>query len=166
MVWSPCLFLVRTHADLYQILSITNRGATPMRADAACATPGFYGAPVSGTGSHLRRHFSLSLEESPLQALKNAPVGSVFHTRHLHTPRTLTRAWGKPKKPSAFRGEANATLTRSSKHYPYHNSTGIDPILVLVRIAFAALAVRGGFFWPLAPQHAFRRARGAEAAGQ
>ncbi len=89
----------------------TNRGATPMRADAACATTGFYGAPVSGTGSHLRRHFSLSLEESPLQALKNALDAAAFFTPATCAPLAQLRVLrGKPKKPYAFRGEANATL--------------------------------------------------------
>ena len=126
-----------------------------MQADAACATPGFYGAPVSGVGLApsstllaIARRISFASPEKRAQR-------AAFFTPATSAPLAQLRVReGKPKKPSAFRGEANATLTRRSKHYPYHNRTGIDPILVPVRIVFTALAVRGGFFWPLAPQHA------------
>ena len=72
--------------------------------------PGFSGAPASRTGSHPRRPCSHSLAESPSQALKNA-LRSVFHPRHLRTPRTATRARGKPQKPYSRRERSTGSRT-------------------------------------------------------
>ncbi len=97
------------------------------------------------TGSHLRRHNSLSLVEPPLQALKNAPIGQRFsHPPPTHPSHSYRVRRGKPKKPSAFHGEAYASLTKTS--------ICIDPIIVMVRIAFASPRSAEGFsgLWPLA----------------
>ncbi len=103
-----------------------NRGATPVLAIAARATTGFSGVPMSGDGlapSSTQRAFGGF--EPPLQALKNAPHrGSVFHTRHLHTPRTATRAKGQAEK--TLRGPRRSTGYPYQHQYRHRSNDSLD----------------------------------------
>ncbi len=90
------------------------------------------------TGSHLRRPNSLMLVEPPLQALKNAPKGQRFsHPPPPHPSHSYRVRAGKPKKPSAFRGEAPATHTNTS--------TGNDPTLFVVCVPILLSRSAEGF---------------------
>ncbi len=66
-------------------LNNIDRGATPMRADAAWATPGFSGAPPSGPRSHPRRHDTGcafgSARSSPFASAKQRRLRQAFITR-------------------------------------------------------------------------------------
>ena len=99
--------------------SNTNRGATPMRADAAWATPGFSGAPPSGPRSHPRQTSPGCAFAAPgrlaSQALSNAALRARVHCPAASAPLAqLSRARGlRPEKPSADRGAAKAMRTRT-----------------------------------------------------
>ncbi len=75
----------------------------------------------------------------PSQALSNAPFGQRSLPGRLRTPRTASRARGlRPEKPSADRGAAKATRTRTG--------IGSLPILLLVWVACASPRKAEGFF--------------------
>ena len=103
----------------------------------------------SGVGRrarHLRRPFSLSLEESPLQALKNAPVGQRFSHPPPPHPSHADACYGASRKnPPPSAEKYTLLLPKGAKEGPS------IPAIVLVSIAIASPAVRGGFFWPKAP---------------
>ncbi len=103
-----CLLISETDQH-YFVINI-NRGATPMRADAAWATPGFSGAAPSGPRSHPRGQARPALRCARLptasQALSNAALsGARSLPGRLRTPRTpegVLRGQ-RPEKPSADR---------------------------------------------------------------
>ena len=99
---------------------------------------------------------SLRQASTASQALSNAACRQRSLPGRLRTPRTATRARGlRPEKPSADRGAAKATRTRTS--------IGSMPILVLVWVACASPRKAEGFFGlPLARVSC---ARGVEVAG-
>jgi hypothetical protein len=79
------------------------------------------------------------------QALKNAPDRQRFSPRHLRTPCTASRAGGlSPQKPSPDRGEAQANRTGLCQEANTRQG----------KVSRCCSRGRGGFFWPLAPQHA------------
>ncbi len=97
-----------------------------------------------------------SADRSASQALSNAPIGSVHCPAASAPLAQLSRARGlRPEKPSAFRGEAKATLTQTI--------IGLLPLLVLVWVASASLRKAEGFFG--LPARTRSCARGVEVAG-
>ncbi len=121
------------------MLPVSNRGATPVLAIARTSYSGFL--RCSGVGRRARTFVGptrLRLVEPPLQALKNAPKGQRFsHPPPPHPSHSYRVRAGKPKKPSAFRGEAHASLANTR--------ICIDLMIVLIRVACTAPRSAEGF---------------------
>jgi len=107
---------------------------------------GFFGAPVSRTGSHHRRSDTArfcSQRRGSFASPEKRAWRQRFSPRHLRTPCTAARAAGlAPKKPSPDRGKAQATTTGPGQGA--YTRQGKD--------CRCCSRGRGGFFWPKAPR--------------
>ena len=133
--------------NISEVLTSTiniNRGATPMPADAAWATPGFSGATPSGPRSHPRAgsglRFAAATSHRFASAKQRCPAGARSLPGRLRTPRTpegVLRGQG-PEKPSADR--------ESSKDKAYRDRSGRCQCYYGGKGSVCISAVRGGFF--------------------
>ena len=157
----PCVRAITIRNERqYPLSSNIDRGATPMRADAAWATPGFSGAPPSGPRSHPRRHDPAAplgcARPSPFASAKQRAFGSV-HCPAASAPLAPLRVRG------AF-GQKNPPRTAEKQRL---RAPGLVlasmPVLVLVWVAGASPRKAEGFFG--LPLRTHSCARGVEVAG-
>ncbi len=129
--------------------SNTNRGATPMRADAAWATPGFSGAPPSGPRSHPRATSLAALRcarSDRFASAKQRSPSARVHCPAASAPLAQLRVRGA-------NGQKNPPRTaRAAKAMRTRTSIGSMPMLVMVRVACASPRSAEGFL--ACPQHA------------
>jgi hypothetical protein len=119
---------------------------------------GFFGAPVSRTGSHPRCPDIAGFAASRVffASPEKRASGSVFHPATSAPPCTASRAGGlSPEKPSPDRGEIRATIIGPCREANTRPSKGSG--------CFSAVAEGFSGLWP---RSTHQRARGVEAAGQ